>query len=415
MSGYTLLPGDCLDVLTGMSSEFVDLIYVDPPFLTQKVHRLGTRDGKKSYSFKDLWSSTEGYGDFLLERLRECHRCLKKTGSIFFHCDDNSCHISRLLLDNVFGEESFQSEIIWTYKRWSNSRRGLLPSHQTILFYAKTDSFKFNPVVTGYSQSTNIDQILQRRVRDERGKAVYARAETGEPISNGGKKGVPLGDVWEIPYLNPKARERVGYPTQKPVLLLERIIKLCTDPDDVVLDPFCGSGTALVAAGLLGRAAIGIDNSEEALALARTRLEVRAKTTPRLLEIGREEYVRKDLDLLEHLRGLEFHPVHRNKGLDAILSIEWEGKPIFIRIQSQHETVGEAADSLSRAAQNKGGAKLILIVVDEARQGLFGPEGIPEDVMVVPSAAVEIKRILKDRSRQSPVNMHATAPTPLQS
>ncbi|MCZ2151416.1 MAG: hypothetical protein LC126_27030 [Bryobacterales bacterium] len=413
MSSNTLLLGDCLDVLTGISSELVDLIYVDPPFLTQKVHRLGTRDGKKTYSFKDLWSSSENYGDFLLTRLGECHRCLKNTGSLFFHCDDNSGHIARLVLDDIFGGENFQSEIIWTYKRWSNSRRGLLPSHQTILFYAKTDSFKFNPVVTGYSQSTNIDQILQRRIRDERGKAVYARTETGEPISNGGKKGVPLGDVWEIPYLNPKARERVGYPTQKPVLLLERMIKLCTDPGDVVLDPFCGSGTTIVAAGLLGRAAIGIDNSEEALALARTRLETCAKTSSRLLEIGRDEYVRKDLDLLEHLRGLEFHPVHRNKGLDAILAVEWEGKPIFIRIQRQHETVCEAAVSLSRAARNKGGAKLILIVVDEARQGLFGPEGIPEDVMVVPSAAVEIKRILKDHDHQSANSTCATAAKPL--
>ena len=102
-----------------------------------------------------------------------------------------------------------------------------MPSHQTILFYSQSEAFKFNTVITSYSESTNIDQILQKRVRDERGKAIYARDQAGDPVTNGGKRGVPLGDVWEIPYLNPKARERVGYPTQKPVLLIERIIEMC--------------------------------------------------------------------------------------------------------------------------------------------------------------------------------------------
>lgn len=101
--------------------------------------------------------------------------------------------------------------------------------------------------------SRGIDQILQQRERDADGKSAYRRDDSGIPIANGAKRGVPLGDVWDIPYLNPKAKERVGYPTQKPILLLDRIIEIASNPEDCVLDPFCGSGTTLVAAHLADR------------------------------------------------------------------------------------------------------------------------------------------------------------------
>lgn len=98
-----------------------------------------------------------------------------------------------------------------------------MPSHQNIYFYSKTKDFKFNTIYTPYSETTNVDQILQRRTRDEHNKSIYGVDEKGQSKFADKKKGVPLNDVWEIPYLNPKAKERVGYPTQKPVLLLERI------------------------------------------------------------------------------------------------------------------------------------------------------------------------------------------------
>ena len=160
-------------------------------------------------------------------------------------CDKSTSHLIKLILDKIFGPENFQSEIIWHFRRWSNSKKGLLPAHQTIFFYSKTSEFKFNSFYQEYSPSTNIDQIMQKRVRDSRNKAVYARDEHGDIIGSGGKKGVPLSDVWEIPFLNPKAKERVGFPTQKPILLMNRIIELVTNENDVVLDPFCGSGTTL--------------------------------------------------------------------------------------------------------------------------------------------------------------------------
>jgi site-specific DNA-methyltransferase (adenine-specific) len=263
--------------------------------------------------------------------------------------------------------------------------------------------------MTNYSETTNLDQILQRRVRDDRGKAVYARTDAGDLILNGAKKGVPLGDVWDIPYLNPKARERVGYPTQKPVLLLERIIGLCTDPNDVVLDPFCGSGTTLVAAILLGRIAIGIDTSEEALSLTRRRLEAPERTTSRVLEIGRDEYARKDIELLENLRGLPFHAVHRNRGIDAILSADWHGKPVCVRIQRPHETIEDAASALCRATECKGDTKLIVVVVDGASRGLLGLDTIPEHVLLIPSAAESIRIALEKEGHQSGLDAPSTA------
>ncbi len=382
-------------MLKTLETGSVDLFYIDPPFFTQKVHAMSTRDGSARYSFRDLWSSREDYGDFLIDRLQECHRCLKNTGSLFFHCDENAGHIARLVLDEIFRLDNFQSEIIWTFRRWSNSKKGLMPSHQTILFYSRSEAFKFNTVTTSYSESTNIDQILQKRVRDERGKAIYARDHAGEPVTNGAKRGVPLGDVWEIPYLNPKARERVGYPTQKPVLLMERIIGLCTDRDDLVVDPFCGSGTTLVAAQLLGRSAIGIDISQEALDLAAQRLENPIKTESRLLEQGRESYVRTDLELLRCLNGLNYHPVHRNKGIDAILAEEWCGKPVCIRIQRLDETIEDAATALCNAAERKGGAKLILVVT-KSQWGLLGKQNLPNTVTLVQSTTAAIRNCLTE-------------------
>ncbi|MDX2269803.1 MAG: DNA methyltransferase [Bryobacter sp.] len=402
MSDYTLHVGDCYSILQGIGDESIDLVYVDPPFFTQKVHSLKTRDGVRTYSFSDLWKSAEQYGDFLLPRLKECYRCLRSTGSIFFHCDDNSAYIARLLLDAIFGAENFQSEIIWSYRRWSNSKKGLMPSHQTILFYTKSTKFKFKAFHTAYSESTNIDQILQRRVRDVRGKAIYERDDEGEPISNGAKKGVPLGDVWEIPFLNPKAKERVGYPTQKPVLLLERIIELCTDQRDMVLDPFCGSGTTLVAATLLNRKSIGIDISDEAIALTQGRLNKPHKTESRLMELGRGNYAKNDLHVLEHLKGVACYPVHRNKGIDAILVQEVQGRPVCVRIQRDHETVEQAANALIQAAKGKGGAKLILVAVDDTRFGLFGPEAAPEGVTVVRSAGAAINEVIDAWTASSP-------------
>jgi site-specific DNA-methyltransferase (adenine-specific) len=175
--------GDCLEIIKTIKDETIDLVYSDPPFFTQKVQKLSARTRDKEFSFSDVWKSVDDYGDFLLARLREFKRVLCSTGSLFFHCDHNASHIARLMLDEVFGREMFRSEIIWHYRRWSNSQKNLLPSHQTIFFYSKTDTYKFNRLYEDYSPSTNVDQILQLRKRDDFGKAVYAIDENGNALS----------------------------------------------------------------------------------------------------------------------------------------------------------------------------------------------------------------------------------------
>jgi site-specific DNA-methyltransferase (adenine-specific) len=392
MTSISLHTGDCLEVLKTLDDTSVDLVYLDPPFLTQKTHCLSTRSGKKHYSFDDLWTSHSEYVKFLLDRIREMHRVLKDTGSLFFHCNDQSAHLARFVLDESFGEKMFRSEIIWTYRRWSNSQKGLLPAHQTILFYSKTMAFTFNQINTDYSASTNIDQILQKRERDHRGKSVYAKDNAGTVISNGPKKGVPLSDVWDIPYLNPKAKERVGYPTQKPVLLLDRILSICSNPQDIVLDPFCGSGTTLVAAKIKFRRGIGIDSSVDAIELTRQRLEDPFATRSRLLERGREDYLREDLELLEHLRGIEFHAVQRNKGIDAILKDEWRGRSVLVRIQRNGEPLDNAVKYLRKAAVGKGNPRLVLIATDpHFRDNSYGSE-----ILVVQSTVLALRTALED-------------------
>lgn len=387
----SVIHGDCLDIVATMPENSIDLIYLDPPFFTQKTQQLTTRDGTKTFSYNDLWSCHKEYAEFLFTRLTQLKRVLSNTGSLFVHCDRNAAHIIRMILDSIFGMEQFRSEIIWTYKRWSNAKKGLLASHQTLYFYSKTDDFKFNTLYTDYSESTNIDQILQKRIRNKQGKSVYARNETGEIILDNAKNGVPLSDVWDIPYLNPKAKERVGYPTQKPIALLERVLAIASNEGDIVLDPFCGSGTTLVAAKLNNRRYIGIDESTDAVALSKQRLESPIKTESELLRKGRQFYSTADEDALKLLKGVELQPVHRNKGIDAILKTQYLGTPVLVRMQKKNESLIEAAYLLSIAAKKRGAIKSFLI---KTQDGFFIENEIPHNVEIVESIPYKINSAL---------------------
>jgi DNA methylase N-4/N-6 domain protein len=345
--------GDCLHILKKIDNNSIDLIYLDPPFFTGKNFTGTAKDIKKQYFFKDTWANLTEYEQFIYDRLLLCKDKLKKTGSIFIHCDRNSTHILRSILDRIFGQNNFQSEIIWYYKRWSNSKKGLLNQHQTILFYSKSFEFKWNRRFNSYSLTTNLDQILQKRKKNSLGTSVYATDQHGNVIYNGQKKGVPLGDVWEIPFLNPKAKERTGYPTQKPIILLEKIIDLVTDEHDVVLDPFCGSGTTLVAASILKRNFIGIDISEDAVDLTRLRLSELIKTESKVLMNGIASYENNDPWVMKHLSCFDFSRIHRNKGLDAILNKSSTEHPIFLRVQRENEELIEAYKLMKKAIISK--------------------------------------------------------------
>lgn len=353
--------GDCFKILKHIPIKSIDLIYLDPPFFTGKNFSGISKQSLKKYTFNDVWECSTEYEKFLFDRLLLCKDLLKDTGSIFVHCDRNSNHIIRKLLDIIFEKDNFQSEIIWSYKRWSNSKKGLLNQHQNIYFYSKSKNFKWNHEFINYSATTNLDQILQKREKNNLGQSTYAFNDDGQIIYGGAKKGVPLGDVWDIPFLNPKAKERTGYPTQKPLILLEKIIKLTTDKNDVVLDPFCGSGTTLVASKILERKYIGIDISEDAINLTKIRLNEPIKTNSNLLKKGIVAYENNDPWIIEHLTSFNYSRVQRNKGLDAILKKQIDNKNVFIKVQHKHETFNEAYFLMKKSLESKEKSIGILI------------------------------------------------------
>ena len=377
-----LIYGDCQIKLQTIDKNSIDLIYLDPPFFTQKKQVLKDKNNKE-FSFDDTWENINSYKNYIKLRLIECKRVLKSTGSIFLHCDRTASHHLKIILDEVFGIKNFQSEIIWFYKRWSNSKKGLLNNHQVIFFYSKTSEFKFNQIYTDYSPTTNLDQIFQERIRDENGKTIYKTRKDGSIKLLKEKKGVPLGDVWEIPYLNPKAKERTGYPTQKPILLLERIIMLSTNKGDIVLDPFCGSGTTLVSAKLLGRKFIGIDKDEEAIKLAKNRIDNPIKTESNLLKNGKQSYINQDSSILDILEKLDITPVQRNKGIDGFLKVGKFIKPIPVKVQRINETLEESIQLLLQACNNHHYQKKIVIKNAHSITLFTDNQKFPNDLIVI--------------------------------
>lgn len=381
---------DCLNVMQKMSDESIDMIYLDPPFFTQRRQKLSNSEGKE-YEFDDTWDSRDKYLSYIKERLIVMKRILKKDGNIFLHCDTSASWYLKIILDEIFGEKNFRSEIIWSYKRWSNSQKGLIPNHQSIFLYSKTNKYKFNTLYGDYSPTTNIDQILQERERNESGKAVYKKDENGDVVAGKAKKGVPLSDVWEIPFLNPKAKERTGYPTQKPIELLDRIIAISTNEGDVVLDPFCGSGTTLVSAKLLGRRYIGIDKNYEAIELSQSRLNKPFKTTSTLLKIGAEAYKTKTEKELAILGQFDCDIVQRNKGIDAFLKKHYLNAPVAIKIQKETETYKEAVTLLDFAGKNKNCSFTVLIARNKDNTN------IPNNMIIIDRLDIVLSNILEEK------------------
>lgn len=241
--------GDALETARRLPEGSVDLIYADPPFGT------GRRKVSRGGSFED--PSGDAYTPWLRDHAVAFHRILSPRGVLFLHLDWRSAARARLLFDGVFGEERLVNEIIWAYRTGGVARRHLARKHDTILFYSKTASYTFR-------------RLKERSyLRHEYGFSNVAirKDERGRPFRE-----TFLRDVWEIPALRGNQPEATGYPTQKPLALLERIFRLGSDRGDLVFDPFTGSGTAAVAAQRLGRRWIACDPSEEALRILGHRL-----------------------------------------------------------------------------------------------------------------------------------------------
>ena len=254
-----LIWGDNLLVMGSLLEKFagkIDLIYIDPPFATGADFSFTTLIGEsgedvikeqsiiEEKAYRDTWGGQgEKYTAWMHTRLTIMRELLAETGSIFVHIDYRKAPILRLLLDEVFGESRCVNEVVWWYKRWSAASRNFQRMHDVILFYSKTDRYKFNQLYQPLAASTQAVHGNSRRINvpDETGKLVTLR--TDEPT-----KGVQMHDVWEIPFVVAHSQEKVDYPTQKPVELTGRIIDAVTGPNDLVVDFFCGSGPLIGAA-----------------------------------------------------------------------------------------------------------------------------------------------------------------------
>ena len=303
----TLYYGDCLDIMADFPAECIDLICLDPPFNSnEKYHTIFKGAGLRNIdpqikAFDDMWlwdpksaqrvkdiknavanpaskviagfeqfipqSKMLSYVSYMAQRLFGMHRILKDTGSIYLHCDPTASHYLKLIMDAIFGEKSFRNEILWCYTRMSaGGQRQLSRAHDIILWYSKGQEWCFN-----------VDDIRLPYAKGSKAREGQTLNRLGSGYS---KEGVtklnPLGKfpedwVTHIPYL--RGKELLGYPTQKPLALYERIIKASSNRGDLVLDPFCGCGTTIDAALKNGRRAIGIDILPFALRLINARRE----------------------------------------------------------------------------------------------------------------------------------------------
>lgn len=309
MSKNMLYYGDNLEVMRKyIKDNTIDLCYIDPPFNSKRNYNqiynaIGNEDKAQAQAFIDTWTwdddAIKGFeqiltnynGNFTKQsieliiglekvlgkdsllaylvsmtlRIVEIFRVLKPTGSFYFHCDPTASHYLKLVLDAVFCSQggNYQNEIIWSYRRWTGEAKRFLRMHDIIFFYTKSEQHNFNAQFTAYTdKSLARKQNYHTRIK---GDDVY--------VTSIDERGVKENDVWVIPVINSQAKERLGYPTQKPEGLLERIIQASSNIGDVILDAYCGCGTSVAVAERLNRTWIGIDITYQSISLILKRME----------------------------------------------------------------------------------------------------------------------------------------------
>ena len=299
----TLFIADNLDIMRGMDSESIDLIYLDPPFNSKKQYKAPIGSPAEGASFKDIWTDEDvrdGWHSEIAEdypqihqiilasehtcdhsmmiylmamgiRLIEMKRILKPAGSIYLHCDPTASHYLKLVMDSIFGNQNFRNEIVWCYTGpGSPKMRQFNRKHDMLFWYSQGDKWVFNREhirVPHKQLNTNRKgAMITKALTSEERDAYLARGKVPETWWTGFS---PVGRIH---------KERTGYPTQKPLALLDRIIKASSNEGDMVLDPFCGCATACVAAERLGRQWIGIDISPSAETITKLRLTDEAET-----------------------------------------------------------------------------------------------------------------------------------------
>ena len=310
----SIIKGDCCQVLSSLMPQFggqIDLIYLDPPFFTQsnfktsskltKSHRADALEINPDIdlpstfeldAYSDRWvNGLDSYLQWLFETLTLLRDLLSEKGSIYLHLDWHASHYAKAIMDEIFGTQNFQNDIAWCYREAINSSKRWNRKHDSILFYSKDiDKFYFNP--TEVLQPHSPVTLKKYKHQDEKGKyRLMGRGIVGSPIESARdvstdweqkrpelvyrhylREGTYPVDYWNIDIINQAAYERTGYPTQKPIALLERIIRASSKPGDLVLDCCCGSGTTAVASEMLGRRWIAVDSGAAAILMAKKRL-----------------------------------------------------------------------------------------------------------------------------------------------
>ena len=403
-SNQTIWTGDNLDIMRGMNSASVDLIYLDPPFNSKADYAAPIGSMAAGAAFKDTWTLTEvdvewinlieakhpalhrvllaamtasdkSYLTYMAARLLEMRRILKSAGSIYLHCDPTMSHYLKLVMDSIFGRKNFRNELTWKRFNFHADAKKFGSITDRILFYSSSGNYMFNRVRVPYS-----DEYIRAKFthRDDNGR-LYRLSDLNPPAGRGpvydfhgvtkawrlteGKMkklhaegriytksrvaqlkryldempGQAVADLWsDISPINPRAKERTGYPTQKPLNLVRRVIEASSNEGDVILDPFCGCATACIAAETLQREWVGIDISPKAAELVQIRMRdelglffagVHRDDIPQRTDLGqviRYNDVRNRKMLYGeqggHCRGCDSHFEMRNLEIDHIIA-----------------------------------------------------------------------------------------------
>ena len=296
----TIWTGDNLDILRGLNSASVDLIYLDPPFNSNRNYAAPVGSAAAGVAFKDTWTLSDldvawmgliadeqpamyqvlqtaglthgkgmqSYLCMIAVRLLEMRRVLKDTGSVYLHCDPTASHYLKLLMDSSFGQRNFINEVVWYYRGAGVPKTARARRHDNLLWYAmKSGSHYFDPDPIRQPYAAATVERFSHYIGNVRGDSDFGQ----QNLNPGGKH--PDDVITHIQPIAPSAKARIGYPTQKPIELLENIISSSSDEGDMVLDPFCGCATACVAAENLGRRWIGIDISPKAVEMVNMRLQ----------------------------------------------------------------------------------------------------------------------------------------------
>jgi DNA modification methylase len=300
-----LILGDCLEVLKTIDSETIDLIYIDPPFFSNRTYEVIWGDKGEIRSFEDRFSGgIDHYIAWLKERVQEMHRILKPTGSIFVHCDWHAnAYIRVYILDKIFGINRFINEINWCYSIGGKSNKSFGRKHDTIFWYSKGIKYTFNEKGAKVERKPNSHMKIGI---DENGRQYQEKIDkkSGKVYRYYLDEGKIAEDWWvDIETLNREDKERIGYPTQKPERLLERILSTGSNENDLILDCFIGGGTTIAVADKLNRNWIGIDQSVQAIKVTEFRLNQQQSLFSQPFSVFLHKY---DYDTLRYKDAFEF-------------------------------------------------------------------------------------------------------------